>query len=190
MSSASLHLGLDTATAWLSLALHDPGSGTDLGRVQLLAERRHASLVHTALQELLAGAGAVVQDIGAIGVGTGPGSYTGLRVGLATARGLATGLDCLLSGSDSLAAAAWGALTPGGRAWLAFDARRGNLYAASFERTETGLLVHAPPQRIASAELHEQAAAQGLQILLDRAPDAAWTARQAASGDPVDGLYL
>lgn len=190
MSRSGIMLGIDTATAWLSLAAADTVTGERLASVQLRAERQHASLLPETLRSLLADAGADLQDVTAIGVGTGPGSYTGLRVGLATAQGLATGLGCTLAGVDSLACAAFGQLTPGNEGWFAFDARRGNFYAGRYRRDGAGIITVSGPSKVSGDDLVQLAAADGLKVWTDPVPDALHAALSATAGGSLEALYL
>ncbi len=185
-----IHLGIDTATDWLCLALHDPATNRDLGLREVLAERRHAVLLLPLLQELLAETGQELAAVSAIGVGTGPGSYTGLRVGIASAQGLASGLNALLSGGDSLEAAAWNRLEPGSSGWLTLDARRGNVYAGLYERGPDRVSCLEVPRKLPAADLYLLAEASDLQVLDAGPPAATWLARQAASGLPAVASYL
>lgn len=188
--STPVRLGIDTATAWLSLALWSAAEQRVIAERELLAERRHAELLLPTLHELLEEGAVALEDLGAIGVGIGPGSYTGLRVGIASAQGLAAGLGCPLSGVDSLQAAAWARLTPGQTAWLTLDARRGNVYAGLYERSGDSVRTVLEPLRIASDELAGRAAADGQEIAEAGAPSAAWTARRAGDGRPAEAIYL
>ena len=187
---APVWLGIDTATAWLTLAVWSPAEGRLLAGRELLAERRHAALLLPELHGLLEEAGLSLAEVNAIGVGIGPGSYTGLRVGLATAQGLASGLDCSLTGVDSLAAAAWGQLTGQQAAWLTLDARRGNVYAGLYERSGDSVVTIHEPLKIPAAELAERAQADGHAVLEAGAPSAEWTARSAAGDREPLALYL
>lgn len=185
-----VHAGIDSATDWLCLALWSADHNRLLGSRELLAERQHASLLLPTLQELLAEHGLTVSDLSAVGIGTGPGSYTGLRVGLASAQGLADGLGVPLGGTPSLEAAAWRQLQPGQEAWLAWDARRGNVYAARYLRSENGVSETAAPGRFDEQELSERAAAAGTDLLRAGAPDAGWIAHRAAHGGSAEPLYF
>lgn len=87
---ASARLVIDTATRQSTVAL---GRGRELVALSVrTSEHRHGALLLEQIAEVLEGAGNARRDIGAIGVGTGPGSFTGLRVGLATAKTLAYAL--------------------------------------------------------------------------------------------------
>jgi tRNA threonylcarbamoyladenosine biosynthesis protein TsaB len=112
-----LVLSFDTATAEGSVALLRDGA--------LLGERRtRAAALLAAADELLREAGAAPSDLDRLVVGIGPGSFTGLRVGLAAARGLALGRELPTAGVSSLAALA--AAAPG--ALPVIDARRREIF--------------------------------------------------------------
>jgi tRNA threonylcarbamoyladenosine biosynthesis protein TsaB len=97
-----LTLALDTATSRSSCAL--------LSGEELLGERETKAIaVLAAAEELLAEAGFRSADLDRLVCGTGPGSFTGIRIGLATARGLALALDLPLAGVSTLAALQAGA---------------------------------------------------------------------------------
>jgi tRNA threonylcarbamoyladenosine biosynthesis protein TsaB len=112
-----LILAFDTATDVATSALVDDG--------EVLGER--VSRAVTLLEDvdaLLRQAGARTRDLDALAVGIGPGSFTGVRIGLATARGLAFSLDLPVAGVSTLAALAAGA--PG--ATPVIDARRREVF--------------------------------------------------------------
>jgi tRNA threonylcarbamoyladenosine biosynthesis protein TsaB len=112
-----LILAFDTATDIATGALVDDGAVLGEGRTrpqELLCE----------VDRLLVDAGRVPADLTAIVVGTGPGSFTGTRIGLAVARGLALSLDIPVAGVSTLDALA--AAAPG--AFPVVDARRGEVF--------------------------------------------------------------
>ena len=112
-----LILSLDTATEVATTALVRDG--------KVLGERASRAVrILADVEALLGAADAGVEDVEAIVVGTGPGSYTGLRMGLVTARTLALSLDVTVAGISTLAALAAGA--PG--ALPVIDARRRQVF--------------------------------------------------------------
>jgi tRNA threonylcarbamoyl adenosine modification protein YeaZ len=101
--TARLILALDTATSRVVIALGDV-AGSVLFEDSWTAGHRHGETLLPRLQELLSQAGVRIVDVSAIVVGTGPGTFTGLRVGLATAKALAVSLDCPIVGIATAAA--------------------------------------------------------------------------------------
>ncbi len=185
-----IHAGIDTATDWLCIALWSAADSQVLARHESMAGRQHASLLLPALKELLAANGLSPVDLTAVGVGTGPGSYTGLRVGLASAQGLASGLSLPLGGTPSLEAVAYRQLAEGQEAWLTWDARRGNVYAGRYLREAGSVRLSAGPEKYSARQLAERAGSEGVDLLAAGVPDAAWIARQALAGGPAEALYL
>ncbi|MDR9390983.1 MAG: tRNA (adenosine(37)-N6)-threonylcarbamoyltransferase complex dimerization subunit type 1 TsaB [Trueperaceae bacterium] len=182
-----LHLGLDTSGPHLAVALAD-ADGTPVARRSDDVGRAHARRIVPTLEALLADVGAARSDLVAVTVGVGPGSYTGLRVGVATARGLALGLGVPLGGASSLAPVAWAALAPGEIGVVVRDARRGQVYAATYARTGDALIERAPAaKRPRDAVAAEHADARWLE---DVAPDATWLATRPPGGAPPDPAYL
>ena len=81
-----LILNIDTATELASVCLSN--NEKILAQRENTVQREHASFIHTAIKEVIAQAGKPLKNIDAVAVTAGPGSYTGLRVGMATAKGL------------------------------------------------------------------------------------------------------
>jgi len=126
-----LLLALDTATEATTVALHD-GSAL-LGQASAVDGRRHGELLAPMVAGLLADAGRAAADLTDVVVGVGPGPFTGLRVGLATADVLALATAAALHGVCSLDILAAGARRLGGTACaVATDARRREVYWATY----------------------------------------------------------
>jgi len=96
-------LAIDTATSRAVVALGD-WDGALRGEASWLAGQRHSEELLPRIATLLAEVGTRLEDLGGIVVGTGPGAFTGLRVGLATAKTLADQLGLPLAGVSSAAA--------------------------------------------------------------------------------------
>ncbi|MCW2972939.1 MAG: ribosomal-protein-alanine acetyltransferase [Thermoleophilia bacterium] len=143
-------LCLDTASRVVLAALVDPATGSFTGAVSTGRAQGVLELV-----DGLVGAGERAA-IEAIVVGTGPGGFTGLRVGVATARGLAEALGVPLYGVDSLLvlAAATATAHVGERVWGAIDARRGEYFVQPFTADVAGRVMALEPARaIPAADL-------------------------------------
>lgn len=139
-----LLLALDTATPAVTVALHD---GTRVVAQSTAHDpRRHGELLAPGIAAVLAEAGADRRDLTDVAVGTGPGPFTGLRVGLVTARTLALALGLRLHGVCTLdvlardALDALDALDANTVGWadgfvVATDARRREVYWAGYDLT-------------------------------------------------------
>jgi tRNA threonylcarbamoyladenosine biosynthesis protein TsaB len=201
-------LGIDTATAATAAAVwaadgpaverrDDPPPG---------ARPAHATRLLALVEEAIEGAGAGWDAIERIAVGVGPGGFTGLRHGIATARALAQARGLPVTGVSSLRALAAGAADAAqGRPVLAVvDARRGEVFAAAWAGAETLL----EPAAIAPAELaarlgagvlavgdgavrfREELERAGAAVPEDRSPlhrvSALQVCRLGAAGEPAD----
>lgn len=128
-------LALDTATRRSSLAIE--GEAGSVIVEELGEGGRHAAGLLPAIEALLRRAGVAARDLAGLAVVIGPGSFTGLRVGLATAKGLGYALDVPVEGLSTLEAIARaaGAGLAGERGTVCalIEAGRGELYAARFE---------------------------------------------------------
>ena len=132
-------VGFDTSMA-VTVACVMPPSGEPVRTPVPPAERllgppSHSAELLPALAGLLERAGRGWEDVTAIAVGVGPGTFTGLRIGVATARALAQALSVPLHPVSSLAALAAGIAAPGGAApgtpvLPLIDAKRGQVFAA------------------------------------------------------------
>jgi tRNA threonylcarbamoyladenosine biosynthesis protein TsaB len=129
-------LAIDTATEACSVALSVDGAVRERFEI---APRRHAALVLPMAEALLAEAGLARRQIDAIAVGRGPGAFTGIRLAIAVAQGLAVALDRPLVAVSSLAALAMNARDPALPVLALIDARMGEVYAGEFRIGADGL---------------------------------------------------
>lgn len=131
-------LALETSTEALSVALSIDGEVRE--RFEL-APRRHAELALPWADDLLAQAGLKRSQLDAIAVGRGPGAFTGVRLGIALAQGIALALDRPVVPVSTLAALAMRAVMSGAQSRIlaAIDARMGEVYVAAYETTADGL---------------------------------------------------
>jgi tRNA threonylcarbamoyl adenosine modification protein YeaZ len=187
-------LAFDTATPYVTVALHDAALD---GAQGVVAERRseqrmkHGEQLAPLIEQVLADAGVVRQDLTALAVGIGPGPFTGLRVGLVTARTLAFVLEIPVYGVCSLdvvaVEAALGDDPVGAEFVVATDARRKEVYLASYD--DEGRRLDGPDVvRPADAATDAAVAGEGAVLYPDafpRAhdpvlPSAGWLARAVA----------
>jgi tRNA threonylcarbamoyl adenosine modification protein YeaZ len=125
-------LAFDTATPQVTVALHD--GDRVVAEYAAGESMRHGEMLAPGIAEVLARVGAISQDITAIAVGVGPGPFTGLRVGLVTARTIAMALGIPVYGVCSLDVLAAEAVDAGLSDFLvATDARRKEVYVASYD---------------------------------------------------------
>jgi len=134
-------LGLDTSTSTATLALI--ASGKVVASIARPATS-HGAALPGAVDEILRAAGLKIGELGAIAVGTGPGSFTGLRIGLSYVKGIAMATGCALVGIPSFDAMALAALErnnieAGRLVCVVGDARKGEVYAALYRVVADGL---------------------------------------------------
>ncbi len=195
-------LALDTATPAVTVALAD-GHHVLAERTTIDA-RRHGELLAPAIRDVLADAGVDRSDLTAVAVGTGPGPFTGLRVGLVTARMLGATLRVPVIGVCTLDAIAWGALQAEHEEFrVVTDARRREVHWAAYRVTDgvpvriEGPYVETPAVAAfdgatvgAGAAVYADSFPHHAGPLHPRAADLAhWVAAGLPTGDPVP-LYL
>ena len=122
-------VAIETATETVGVAVRD-ASGVEAELV-LTGRRRHVETLTPALEHLLAQVGLAPDDIGVLAVDVGPGLFTGLRVGVAAAKGLAQSLGIGVLGATSLDVLTAGAAEAGHHGFVlaCVDARRGEVFA-------------------------------------------------------------
>jgi len=127
---AATILAIETATACCSVALSHQG---ELNERSLVGNNIHSQVLLEMVQELLQLASIAVSDLNAVAVGQGPGSFTGLRIGVGVAQGIAYGADCPMIGVSSLDALAI-TVPDDGVVLAGIDARMGEVYWAAYDK--------------------------------------------------------
>ncbi len=147
-------LAIETATQACCVGVRTT-SGVEIARV-VDENRQHTETLTLGMGALIREAGLMPRDIDRVVVDRGPGLFTGLRVGIATANAFAQGLGCGMVGVTSLELLAHGAHDAGVRGTLVstVDGRRGDVFVQTFELgdgvTEQGLPEVATPQDVAA----------------------------------------
>lgn len=199
---SELLLAVDTTFGACSAALVD-GERVLARRLEVM-QRGHAEALAPMVEAVMTEAGVSFADVGRLAVTTGPGSFTGQRVGLAFMRGLRIALDKPLIGVTSLAAMAAEAKAETGCdvAAAVHDAKRGEVYLETTAGQAAAIMSVAAAQAIlapfASLALAGTGAAlmavPNAKITTILAPDAVWVARLAAAAPDTGAaprpLYL
>ena len=132
-----LILGIDTATQQVGCAIG--GHEGVLASFQAARGRRHAETLVPAIEYLCATARVELNEIGAIAVDVGPGLFTGLRVGVATAKAMASALRIPMVGVSSLDLLAFEVRWTPRRVVSVVDARRGEVFFAFYRQVPGGV---------------------------------------------------
>jgi len=184
-----LVLAIETSNKIGSVALWRDGEV--VGERVLAQSRNHGALLFGQCRELHESAGIRPETLDLIAVGRGPGSYTGLRIGITAARTAAFALRKPLLGVPSVDVAAWNAPAHAPHVAVVVDAKRGQVYAANYSRRGQSLECDTPCRiaRPGEVELPEGCVVLGdaleryAEVFLRRgavlAPEAAWRPRAA-----------
>jgi tRNA threonylcarbamoyl adenosine modification protein YeaZ/ribosomal-protein-alanine acetyltransferase len=134
-----------------SVCVYDAGRGLVLGSRHAFMDRGQAEALAPMVQETMALAGVAFKDLARIAVTTGPGTFTGVRIGLAMARGLGVALSIPVTGINSLAAIACNETAGNLPIVVAVDARANEIYFASYHSSGRELI---GPVIVAVTEAH------------------------------------
>lgn len=149
-------LAIDTATEACSVALWNDGT---VNAHFELCPREHTQRILPMVQDILTTSGTSLTDINALAYGRGPGSFTGVRIGIGIAQGLALGAELPMIGVSTLMTMAQGAWRKNGatRVLAAIDARMGEVYWAEYQRDENGIWHGEETEAVLKPELvHER----------------------------------
>jgi tRNA threonylcarbamoyladenosine biosynthesis protein TsaB len=138
-------LAIDTATETCSVALL-----IDDRMVERASDtqRGHADLVLPMVDAVLVEAGLTLRQLDGLAYGRGPGAFTGVRIAVGVAQGLAYGAQLVTLGVSDLAAVAQQFATPGARVLVCMDARMNEVYWGRFEGTPGGLMAATSVERV------------------------------------------
>lgn len=127
-------LAIDTATEACSVALWNNGEKHALFEI---CPREHTQRILPMVQQVLAESGVTLNQLDALAFGRGPGSFTGVRIGIGIAQGLAMGAELPMIGVSTLATMAQGAfrVTGATQVLAAIDARMGEVYWGTIPAT-------------------------------------------------------
>ncbi|MEO8673722.1 MAG: tRNA (adenosine(37)-N6)-threonylcarbamoyltransferase complex dimerization subunit type 1 TsaB [Tahibacter sp.] len=145
-------LAIETSTEACSVALWMRGHVIERREI---APRRHAELVLPMAESLLAEAGITRRALDGVAVGRGPGAFTGVRLAISVAQGIALGLDLPVVPVSSLAALALDAPDDGKAVLALIDARMGEIYAGAFRHDRTRVIVALNDETVGPAALLE-----------------------------------
>jgi tRNA threonylcarbamoyladenosine biosynthesis protein TsaB len=143
-------LAADTSSNWGSLCFVEDGEV--LGQVSLTGALQHSQNLFESLEFLLARVPLKLADIDIFAAARGPGSFTGLRIGLAAMEGFAAANNRVGIGISTLEALAWKAPVSEGMIAPVIDARRGEVYGALYRRAGDDLAEEVPPAVMSPAQ--------------------------------------
>lgn len=153
-------LAFDTATSACTVAVAD-GENL-LAELTLQVPRAHSTRLMPLIAQAIEESGLAKAELDGIAVGVGPGSFTGLRIGLATAKGLAYALGKPVVGVSTLRAIAYGTGAQAGLVLPMLDAKRGEVFAALYavgDRNPETWVELMPPTHLHVDRLAEELAA-------------------------------
>lgn len=139
-------LAIDTATQVSSVAVVK--EGRLLAELTMQGKLTHSETLLPHIEQVLKMAATAKEELTGIAVSIGPGSFTGLRIGLAAAKAMSYALNIPLVGVSTLKALAYQLPAPGLRLMCLLDAQKGNAYVESY-RWEKGELLTVEPVRVA-----------------------------------------
>jgi tRNA threonylcarbamoyladenosine biosynthesis protein TsaB len=160
-------LAVDTSTARGSISLLE---GRELAaELRLFSLETHSARLLRSIDFLLASVGWDLAGIGLVAAGIGPGSFTGIRIGVSTALGLAQVLSLPFAGISGLDAMAWQNGLPEGRIGIVMDAQRSQVYYAEYQKSRRHLRRHGRPLLCRPVELRQRVDSRALHLVGDGA---------------------
>ena len=161
-----LILGIESSAKAASAALCRDGEL--LGQYYQCAGLTHSRTLLPMAEELLRGTGTELRELDAVAVAAGPGSFTGVRIGVAAVKGLCWGAQLPAIGVSTLEAMAWHGLAaaPGELVCCCMDARRDQVYNALFEISDGAPARLVPDRALSLEQLGAELAGMGRDVFL------------------------
>lgn len=157
-------LCVDTSTNNCSIAVMTKTSV--LGEIDINYDLQHSVLLMPLIESLLGHLKLTPKDLGALCLSKGPGSFTGLRIGMAAIKGMALALDLPVYAADSLEILAAGAFNSRGVVVPVVDALRGGYYTGFYETKSGNIKTIMEPEVLTFPEIRDRLTAMGLREVL------------------------
>ncbi len=157
-------LSIDTSSTNCSIAV--VGTDATLGEISINYNLQHSVLLMPLVEELLKRLDLSPKDLTALTVSKGPGSFTGLRIGLAAIKGLASGLDLPIYAVDSIKTLAYGVFGYGGVIVPMVDALRGGYYTGFYTFVKGELITLMEPVILTLEEIKEKLQDEEREIMI------------------------
>lgn len=161
-----LLLGIDTSGKTASAALFDTDTEIFLAESSLYTQKTHSQVIMPAVKNIIEQTGKSVSDIDLIAVANGPGSYTGLRIGVAAVKAMSFGLNCKCCGVSTLENLAYNNISYKGTICSIMNARGELVYTCSYKSDGYSLEALCEEKIISRDKLAEFLAFNGTEVLL------------------------
>lgn len=150
-----LILGIDTSGKTASAALFDTETGIFSAQDTLYTQKTHSQVIMPMCRKIIEQTGHKMTDLGMIAVANGPGSYTGLRIGVAAVKAMCYALDISCCGVSTLKGIAWNNIAYQGKICAVMKARGELVYTCTYRNSSAGAEPLCDEQIIESSELSD-----------------------------------
>lgn len=161
-----LLLGIDTSGKVASVALFDTETEVIIAETSVYTQKTHSQVIMPMVKSIIEQTGKTVKDIDGIAVAKGPGSYTGLRIGIAGVKAMSFALDCKCCGVSTLEALAFNNIAHKGTICSVMKARADLVYASVYKSDCYSLEILMEERLLSSDELAEFLALNGTEVML------------------------
>lgn len=159
-------LGIDTSGKTASAALYDTESGIFTAQSTLYTQKTHSQVIMPICRDIISQSGKTMEDIQGIAVANGPGSYTGLRIGVAAVKAMCFALGIKCCGVSTLEGMAYNNIQFHGNICTVMKARGELVYSCTYKSDGVKLEAVCNEEIIDRNELAERLAALGGEILI------------------------